>query len=73
MFNSWLLYSVFVPSGVFVSMSEVPLHSTDIEDFKVQMDFLLSHYNIQYDISTIKTAGDEMELFSLVILIKLRQ
>ncbi|KAK7142769.1 hypothetical protein R3I94_012197 [Phoxinus phoxinus] len=53
-------------AGIFVSMSEVPLHSTNIEDFKAQLDFLLSHYNIQYDISTIRTAGDEMELFSLV-------
>ncbi|XP_067312201.1 uncharacterized protein si:ch73-242m19.1 [Pseudorasbora parva] len=53
-------------SGVFVSMSEVPLHSTNIEDFKAQLDFLLSHYNIQFDMSNIKTAGDEMELFSLV-------
>ncbi|XP_051725343.1 uncharacterized protein si:ch73-242m19.1 isoform X1 [Ctenopharyngodon idella] len=53
-------------AGVFISMSELPLHSTNIEDFKAQLDFLLSHYNIQYDIGTIKTTGDEMELFSLV-------
>ncbi|XP_058604874.1 uncharacterized protein si:ch73-242m19.1 isoform X3 [Onychostoma macrolepis] len=52
--------------GVFVSMSEVPLHSTNIEDFKTQLDFLLSHYDIQFNTSTIKTVGDEMELFSLV-------
>ncbi|XP_052476177.1 uncharacterized protein si:ch73-242m19.1 [Carassius gibelio] len=52
--------------GVFVSVSEVPLHSTDIEDFKTQLDFLLSHFDIQYKTRTIKTAGDEMELFSLV-------
>ncbi|XP_050989917.1 uncharacterized protein si:ch73-242m19.1 [Labeo rohita] len=52
--------------GVFVSMSEVPLHSSNIEDFKTQLDFLLSHYEIQFNTSTIKTTGDELELFSLV-------
>ncbi|XP_043119422.1 uncharacterized protein si:ch73-242m19.1 isoform X2 [Puntigrus tetrazona] len=52
--------------GVFASMSDVPLHSTNIEDFKTQLDFLLSHYEIQFNTGTIKTVGDEMELFSLV-------
>ncbi|XP_016401411.1 uncharacterized protein si:ch73-242m19.1 [Sinocyclocheilus rhinocerous] len=52
--------------GVFVSVSEVPPHSTNIEDFQTQLDFLLSHFDIQYNTRTIKTAGDEMELFSLV-------
>ncbi|XP_056332376.1 putative uncharacterized protein C6orf183 [Danio aesculapii] len=53
--------------GVFVSMPELPLHSINLEDFKVQLDFLLSHYNIEYNTNSIKTAADEMELFSQVL------
>uniref|UniRef100_UPI00403A150E coiled-coil domain containing 162 isoform 2 n=1 Tax=Danio rerio TaxID=7955 RepID=UPI00403A150E len=53
--------------GVFVSMSELPLLSTNLEDFKVQLDFLLSHYDVEYNTNSIKTTADEMELISLVL------
>ncbi|KAI7805082.1 putative transmembrane protein FLJ37396, partial [Triplophysa rosa] len=54
-------------SGVFVSMSSVPVNSIKIEDFKAQLQFLLSHYNIQYNTDIIKTSADELELYSMVI------
>ncbi|XP_051501949.1 uncharacterized protein si:ch73-242m19.1 [Myxocyprinus asiaticus] len=53
-------------SGVIASMSDIPLHSIKTEDFKTQLEFLLSHYNIQFNIHTIKTTADEMELYSMV-------
>ncbi|XP_073725281.1 uncharacterized protein [Misgurnus anguillicaudatus] len=53
-------------SGVFESMSSVPVHPIKIDDFKVQLQFLLTHYNIQYSTDTIKTSADELELYSMV-------
>ncbi|KAA0710836.1 Coiled-coil domain-containing protein 162 [Triplophysa tibetana] len=54
-------------SGVFVSVSSVPVNSIKIEDFKAQLQFLLTHYNIIYNTDIIKTSADELELYSMVI------
>ncbi|XP_056624604.1 uncharacterized protein si:ch73-242m19.1 isoform X2 [Triplophysa dalaica] len=53
--------------SVFVSVSSVPVNSIKIEDFKAQLQFLLSHYNIPYNTDIIKTSADELELYSMVI------
>ncbi|XP_072545413.1 uncharacterized protein [Salminus brasiliensis] len=53
-------------SGIFRPSSKVPLHSVKLDEFKAELQHLLSHYNIQYNIESIRTYADQMELFSMV-------
>ncbi|XP_017555415.2 uncharacterized protein si:ch73-242m19.1 isoform X3 [Pygocentrus nattereri] len=53
-------------SGMFVSSSKVPRQSVKLDEFQDQLQHLLSHYNIQYNVQSIKTSADQMELFSMV-------
>ncbi|XP_036448528.1 putative uncharacterized protein C6orf183 [Colossoma macropomum] len=53
-------------SGMFGSSSKVPRHSVKLDEFRDQLQHLLSHYNIQYNVQSIKTSADQMELFSMV-------
>ncbi|XP_077018695.1 uncharacterized protein LOC143685039 isoform X2 [Tamandua tetradactyla] len=46
--------------------SILPQHTTETEVLKPQLKFLLSHFNIPYDMEELRDSAKEMELFSLV-------
>ncbi|XP_041043277.1 uncharacterized protein LOC121277708 [Carcharodon carcharias] len=45
----------------------LPVHKLNIEEFKPQLQYLLSHFSIEYDVDDIRDTANEMELFTLVI------
>ncbi|XP_067875378.1 putative uncharacterized protein C6orf183 isoform X2 [Heterodontus francisci] len=45
----------------------LPVHKLKIEEFKPQLQYLLSHFSIDYDVDDIRNTANEMELFTLVI------
>ncbi|XP_078069662.1 coiled-coil domain containing 162 [Mustelus asterias] len=45
----------------------LPVHKLNIEEFKPLLQFLLSHFGIEYDVDDIGNTANEMELFTLVI------
>ncbi|KAM6365997.1 uncharacterized protein FN964_002404 [Alca torda] len=45
----------------------LPQHSTETEELKPQLQLLLSHFGIDYNLKDLKNSADEMELFSLVV------
>ncbi|XP_074751165.1 LOW QUALITY PROTEIN: uncharacterized protein LOC141954983 [Athene noctua] len=44
-----------------------PQHSTETKELKPQLQLLLSHFGIDYNLKDLKKSADEMVLFSLVI------
>ncbi|KAI4884589.1 hypothetical protein NFI96_034543 [Prochilodus magdalenae] len=53
-------------SGMLGSTSKVPLLSVKLDEFQAQLQHLLSHYNIQYNVQSIRNSADQMELLSMV-------
>ncbi|XP_076834646.1 si:ch73-242m19.1 isoform X3 [Brachyhypopomus gauderio] len=53
-------------SGMCGSVSDVPIHSVKLDDFRAPLQNLLSRYCIQYKAEAIKTSADGMELLSMV-------
>ncbi|KAM6086313.1 uncharacterized protein C6orf183 [Theristicus caerulescens] len=45
----------------------LPRHSTGTEELKPQLQLLLSHFHIDYNLKDLKNSADVMELFSLVV------
>ncbi|XP_068407536.1 putative uncharacterized protein C6orf183 isoform X2 [Eschrichtius robustus] len=45
----------------------LPQHTTETEDLKPQLRFLLSHFCIPYDMEELRDASKEIEHFSLVL------
>ncbi|XP_025927824.1 putative uncharacterized protein C6orf183 [Apteryx rowi] len=41
--------------------------STEMEELKPQLQLLLAHFSIDYNLKDLKNSADEMELFSLVV------
>ncbi|XP_037698208.1 uncharacterized protein LOC119539130 isoform X3 [Choloepus didactylus] len=46
--------------------SILPQHTTETEELKPQLKFLLSHFHLTYDTEELRDSAKEMELFSLV-------
>ncbi|XP_035285832.1 uncharacterized protein si:ch73-242m19.1 isoform X1 [Anguilla anguilla] len=46
--------------------TEVPKHTLRREEFGPQLQHLVSHFNIHYNIQEMRTAADEMELLGMV-------
>ncbi|XP_015714160.1 uncharacterized protein CCDC162P isoform X2 [Coturnix japonica] len=45
----------------------LPCHSTGTKELKAQLQLLLAHFDIDYNLKDLKDPADEMELFSLVV------
>ncbi|XP_059838957.1 uncharacterized protein si:ch73-242m19.1 isoform X2 [Hypanus sabinus] len=45
----------------------LPVHMLKIEEFKHQLQYLVCHFSIEYDVDDIRSTANEMELFTLVI------
>ncbi|KAM4866066.1 uncharacterized protein C6orf183 isoform 1-T3 [Thomomys bottae] len=45
----------------------LPQHTTDTQELKPQLELLLSHFCIPYDLQELRDSAKEMELFSLVL------
>nr|XP_046268697.1 uncharacterized protein si:ch73-242m19.1 isoform X2 [Scatophagus argus] len=46
--------------------ADVPLHSVHLEEFLPELQALIAHFHLSYDTRKLRTAADEMELFSMV-------
>lgn len=44
----------------------LPCHSTETKELKAQLQLLLAHFDIDYNLKDLKDPADEMELFYLV-------
>ncbi|XP_048829785.1 uncharacterized protein si:ch73-242m19.1 [Brienomyrus brachyistius] len=47
-------------------VSELPRFMAKLENFSSQLQELISHFNIKYNIADMRTGADEMELFDMV-------
>ncbi|XP_021248547.1 putative uncharacterized protein C6orf183 homolog [Numida meleagris] len=45
----------------------LPCHSTETKELKAQLQHLLAHFDIDYNLKDLKDPADEMELFYLVV------
>lgn len=44
----------------------LPQHSTETEELRPQLQLLMAHFGIDYNLEDLKNPANEMELFSLV-------
>lgn len=44
----------------------LPCHSTETKELKAQLQLLLAHFDIDYNLKDLKDPADEMKLFYLV-------
>lgn len=44
----------------------MPQHSTETEELRPQLQLLMAHFGIDYNLEDLKNPANEMELFSLV-------
>ncbi|XP_071380611.1 putative uncharacterized protein C6orf183 [Centroberyx affinis] len=45
---------------------DVPIHTVKLEEFRPELQSLVSYFHLHYDTLNIRTTADEMELFSMV-------
>ncbi|TNN78252.1 hypothetical protein EYF80_011492 [Liparis tanakae] len=55
-----------VPGVPGVPAAGVPLHAAHLEEFLLELQELLAHFQLSYDARELQTSADEMELFSVV-------
>lgn len=53
-------------SGFQGQTNNVPLHTVHLEEFLPELQALIAHFGLSYDVQKLRNAADEMELFSMV-------